>query len=95
MSAAWSVYLVRCADATLYTGITTDVERRVAQHNGEQPGGARYTRSRRPVAVVYREDGLERGAALRREAELKRASRAEKLALVPPSRRRARRAAKS
>jgi putative endonuclease len=87
MSAAWSVYLVRCADGSLYAGITTDVERRVAQHNGEQPGGARYTRARRPVELAHREDGLDRSAAARREAELKRTSRSEKLALcVPPKR---------
>jgi putative endonuclease len=94
MSAAWSVYLVRCADGSLYAGITTDVERRVAQHNGEQRGGARYTRARRPVELAHREDGLDRSAAARREAELKRASRAEKLALLAPKRRRARRSAK-
>lgn len=82
MSAAWSVYLVRCADGSLYTGITTDVERRVAQHNGDRPGGARYTRARRPVELAHREDGLDRSTAARREAELKRASRREKLALT-------------
>jgi len=95
VSAAWSVYLVRCADGSLYAGITTDVERRVAQHNGEQRGGARYTRTRRPVELAHREDGLDRSAAARREAELKRTSREQKLALcVPPKKvKRARRRA--
>jgi len=47
--AAWCVYMLRCADGTLYTGITTDIARRVAEHNGKGGPGARYTRSRRPV----------------------------------------------
>lgn len=87
----WTVYLVRCADATLYTGITTDLERRVAQHNGERPGGARFTRARRPVEVVFREDGHDRSSAARREAALKKCSRAQKEALCAEPRRRRRR----
>jgi putative endonuclease len=49
---AWFVYLLRCADGTLYTGITTDVDRRLAEHNGNHGLGARYTRSRRPVTLA-------------------------------------------
>jgi len=81
---AWSVYMLRCADGSLYTGITTDVVRRVAEHNGEgAPGaqGARYTRSRRPVQLVYMEAAANRAEAARREAAIKRLDRARKLAL--------------
>jgi putative endonuclease len=78
---AWCVYMLRCADGTLYTGITTDVLRRVAEHNGERGPGARYTRSRRPVQLVYVEAAPDRAAASRREAQIKRLDRARKLAL--------------
>ncbi len=79
--AAWSVYMLRCADGTLYTGITTDLSRRLAEHNGEGGPGARYTRSRRPVVLAYAEPATDRAAALRREAAIKRLDRAGKLAL--------------
>jgi putative endonuclease len=78
---AWAVYMLRCADGTLYTGITTDVARRVAEHNGERGLGARYTRSRRPVTLVYMEPADNRAAAARREAAIKQMDRASKLAL--------------
>jgi putative endonuclease len=78
---AWCVYMLRCADGSLYTGITTDVVRRVAEHNGDGAAGARYTRSRRPVALVYVEPADTRAEALRREAAIKRLDRARKLAL--------------
>ena len=78
---AWWVYMLRCADGTLYTGITTDVSRRLAQHNGEAALGARYTRSRRPVELVYAEGAGDRAEAARREAAIKRLDRARKLAL--------------
>lgn len=74
------VYILRCGDGTLYTGIAKDVDARVAQHNRGE--GAKYTRSRRPVTVCYRERLENRSAALRREAAIKRLSRAEKLALL-------------
>lgn len=77
----WFVYVVRCADGTLYTGITTNVARRVAAHNGGAGNGARYTRSRRPVALVYAERLPSRATALQREAAIKRLDRAAKLAL--------------
>jgi putative endonuclease len=73
-------YILRCADGTLYTGWTTDLERRVAEHNCGR--GARYTRARRPVRLVYAESCADRGAAMRREAALKRLSRPDKLALI-------------
>jgi len=55
VSRLWWVYIVSCADATLYTGITTDVERRVAEHNSESLLAAKYTRARQPVVLVYKE----------------------------------------
>ena len=79
--AAWVVYMLRCADGTLYTGITTDVTRRLAEHNGVGALGARYTRSRRPVQLAYVEKAASRAAAARREAAIKRLDRARKLAL--------------
>ena len=76
----WSVYLLRCADGTLYAGSTTDVAARAAAHNAGR--GARYTSGRRPVAVVYVEACGSRSAALRREHALKGLTRSEKEALV-------------
>jgi putative endonuclease len=80
-AAAWCVYMLRCADGSLYTGITTDIIRRVAEHNGDGPLGARYTRSRRPVELVHVEPAASRAAATRREAAIKQLDRARKLAL--------------
>ena len=77
----WYVYMLRCADGTLYTGITIDLARRIAEHNGNGGLGARYTRSRRPVALVYVESADTRAEASRREAAIKRLDRARKLAL--------------
>lgn len=76
----WWVYILRCRDDTLYTGISDDVERRAAMHNAGK--GAKYTRGRSPVAVVYREECADHAAALRREAAVKRLTRADKLALI-------------
>lgn len=76
----WYVYLLRCADDTLYAGCTTDPKRRLQQHNSGR--GAKYTRSRRPVTLVYLEQAENHSQALRREAALKRLSRKEKLALA-------------
>jgi putative endonuclease len=78
----WYVYILRCADDSLYTGVTTDVARRTAEHNGAAGQGARYTRARRPVRVVYLEAAADRGAALRRESAVKRLPRNAKLALI-------------
>ncbi len=85
MGEIWYVYMVECADSSLYTGIALDVARRVALHN--QGRGAKYTRARRPVQEVYREAVGERGSALRRELEIKRLRRQEKRALVRAGRR--------
>jgi putative endonuclease len=76
----WTVYVLCCADGSLYTGITNDLGRRMAAHRAGK-GGA-YTRSRRPVRVVYAESRRDRSSALRREAAIKRLSRGAKLALV-------------
>ena len=80
---AWSVYLLRCADGTLYAGSTTDVEARARAHNDGR--GARYTSGRRPVEVVYQEACGSRSAALRREHALKRLTRSEKETLITRS----------
>jgi len=82
---AWSVYIARCADGSLYTGVAKDVTARLAAHNAGK--GAAYTRPRRPLRLVYREDGLSRSAALTREAGIKALDRAEKLSLVKAARR--------
>ena len=73
--------MLRCADGSLYTGITTDLDRRLAEHNGDGPAGARYTRSRRPVQLVYSEAASNRSNASQREAAIKQLDRARKLAL--------------
>jgi len=78
----WQVYIVRCADGSLYTGMARDLERRLRQHNGELAGGPRYTRGRRPVQLVWREGVADRSAALVREAVIKRLRRREKLSLA-------------
>jgi uncharacterized protein (TIGR02453 family) len=76
----WYVYLARCADGTLYTGVTTDLQARERTHNRGR--GAAYTRSRLPVAIVHAEAALDRGAALRRELAIKGMTRRNKEALV-------------
>lgn len=74
------VYILRCGDGSLYTGITTHVERRVAVHNSGK--GAKYTRSRLPVTAVYREILPDKGSALSRERQIKGLTRGEKLKLI-------------
>ena len=76
----WYVYMLRCADDSLYTGVAADVEKRFAAH--KSGCGAKYTRSHPPVAIVYREMCADKGAALRREAAIKKLPRAEKLKLA-------------
>jgi len=73
------VYVLQCSDGTLYTGYTTDVDRRLRQHNAGK--GARYTRSRTPVKLALKERYLRRGDALKRELQIKRMSRSSKLLL--------------
>ena len=74
------VYLLRCRDGSLYCGWTDDLERRVATHNAGK--GARYTRSRKPVRLVWSEELADRSAALKREIAVKRLTRTQKLALA-------------
>lgn len=78
----WYVYMVRCSDESLYTGITNDIERRIEEHNGRDLSGARYTRARRPVKLVYREILNTRSEAAKREFEIKRLCKEEKEALI-------------
>lgn len=78
----WFVYMVRCADDTLYTGITRDVGRRVAEHNAKGMLGASYTRGRRPVELVYSEAAATRSDASKREYAIKQLSRQQKRNLV-------------
>jgi len=81
-SQAWFVYILRCADDTLYTGITTDIEKRLHQHNGLIKNGAKYTRNRQPVTLVYQETSASRSDACKREYSIKSLSRTEKEHLV-------------
>jgi putative endonuclease len=76
----WEVYIVRCSDNTLYTGITMDIEQRLRAHN--EGRGSKYTRSRRPVTLVWQEPHANESSARRREYELKRWPRAKKLTLL-------------
>ena len=78
----WYVYIVRCADNTLYTGVTTDIARRLREHNGEVRRGARYTKLKRPVALVYIETIDTRSQALKREAAIKQLSKQQKECLI-------------
>ena len=81
MKSEWHVYIVSCRDGTLYTGITTDLLRRLAEHNSEK-GGARYTRPRRPVNLVFSEPVDSRSSAARREWQIKQMTLAKKMALI-------------
>lgn len=81
MTDSWYVYILKCADGTLYTGVTIDVDKRVLAHN-EAKTGAKYTKARRPVKLVYQEALTGRGTALKREAAIKKLSRAEKQLLT-------------
>ncbi len=74
------VYILKCADGTLYTGWTTDLERRLQAHNSGR--GARYTRGRRPLRLAYREEQSDRSTAQKREAAIRCLSRADKLKLI-------------
>lgn len=81
MQQTWHVYILRCADGTLYTGITTDIERRLKEHNSSDRG-ARYTRSRRPVRLAWSEEAESHAAASRREHDIRKLDRHGKLALL-------------
>ena len=82
MDDSWHVYILRCADGSLYTGVARDLERRLQQHNGERTGGPRYTRGRRPVQLAWSDQAPDRGAAQRREAAIKKLDRPAKLRLI-------------
>lgn len=75
------VYILKCNDDTLYTGITTDLERRVKEHNDSKLG-AKYTKARRPVKLVYSKKIVDRSAALIEEARIKKLSKMAKIALI-------------
>lgn len=77
----WTVYIIRCDDDSLYTGVSTDVERRFREHR-DQTIGAKYFNGRKPLEVVYQETGHNRSSACKREAEIKKLSRQQKLALT-------------
>ncbi len=81
-SANWFVYILRCADGSLYTGVATDLQRRLQEHNDGGAQGARYTRARRPVSLVYSESAESRSAACRREAAIKKLYKTDKERLV-------------
>jgi putative endonuclease len=83
----WFVYMVRCSDGTYYTGVTTDLTRRVAEHNGMGGlhKGAKYTKTRRPVELVYSEPGESRSSVQKREAVVRHYSRVEKQKLITMS----------
>jgi putative endonuclease len=77
------VYILRCADKTLYTGYARDLKKRVSEHNGKSKiEGAKYTRSRRPVKLLYQEEFSTRSDAQQREYAIKQLSRPQKLALI-------------
>ena len=80
MENTWKLYILRCGDGTLYTGITTDVEKRLEAHRSGK--GAKYTRGRGPLELVYREDCGDHGAALRREYAVKALTREEQEKLL-------------
>ena len=78
----WFVYVVRCSDNSLYTGVTTDPVRRLRQHNGELVGGAKYTRARRPVELVWDEQHADRSSATQREYAIKQMTLQQKAQLI-------------
>ncbi|MEN8169759.1 MAG: GIY-YIG nuclease family protein [Pseudomonadota bacterium] len=77
----WFVYILRCSDNSLYTGVTTDCERRLHEHN-HSPRGAKFTRARRPVTLTYHEKAANRSEAQCREAQIKRLSAKQKETLI-------------
>ena len=78
----WFVYILRCADDSLYTGVTTDVDKRLKQHNGIEKNGAKYTRGRQPVRLVYQEDSVSRTSACQREHAIKSLKKHEKERII-------------
>ena len=82
VEATWVVYILRCADNSLYTGITTDINKRLDQHNGVNEKGAKYTHGRRPVTLVYQESSNSRSAASKREYVIKSLKKPQKERLI-------------
>lgn len=80
-SIMYSLYIVECKDGTLYTGITIDLKRRVSEHNSSERG-AKYTRARRPVKLVYSKKFSDRSSALKAESHIKKLSRKDKLTII-------------
>ncbi len=78
----WTVYILRCSDNSLYTGITRDLNRRLNEHNHNNRLAAAYTRARRPVTLVYQEGQIDRSSASKREAIIKRMTKADKEKLI-------------
>ena len=76
----WHVYIIQCSDGSLYTGVTTDVSRRVKAHNDKS--GGLYTRTRTPVKLVYQEPAPNQSAALKRESQIKKWTKEKKFALI-------------
>ena len=74
----WYMYVILCFDNSFYCGITTNLEKRLKQHNGEIKGGAKYTRSRRPCRYIYKENAINRSDASKKEAAFKKLSRKKK-----------------
>ncbi|MBW6487803.1 GIY-YIG nuclease family protein [Sulfurimonas sp.] len=77
----WHIYMLKCCDGTIYTGITTDLARRVDEHNSS-PKGAKYTRARRPVELIYSESHVDKSSASKREHQIKQLSKIQKLSLI-------------
>jgi putative endonuclease len=82
-NASYYVYILRCSDDTLYTGITTNLEKRLVEHNTSDKG-AKYTRYRRPVTLMYHEASQHKSSALKREIAIKKMTRPQKEALIIP-----------
>jgi len=81
VSSSWKIYIVECSDGSFYTGITTDIDRRILEHNYSLKA-AKYTRSRRPVRLVYEESASNRSEASKREYAIKRLKRKNKSSLI-------------
>jgi putative endonuclease len=79
---SWYVYLLLCANDHLYCGVTNNINKRIKQHNGELKGGAKYTRANKPCMLVYKEVVSTKSDALKREAEIKKLNRKDKLVLI-------------
>ena len=76
------LYIVKCSDTSFYTGITTDLDRRIREHNGELPGGAKYTANRSPVRLVYSENFPDRSSASIEESRIKKLRRVQKIQYI-------------